>query len=256
MTKHVFQERESPMRPIVVSTGVTHSYLLPCRGGYLQIDTGYSHHYTDYRKRLALVGIDVEQVRHVLLTHHHDDHSGFLNDLVDAANPTLIVHERGPELLRGGNNDRSRGGGYVNRWVAALASAKMRLDPRWTLTFPPFSVRSTDVVVRGDDDRLLRELGVAGKIVYTPGHCMDHLCVVLDGGEAFCGDAASSFLLWAGTRYCAVFMTDMDETYRSWRRLLHAGAKRMFPAHGRPFAAAHLRRNLGRIATRDLIRFF
>jgi len=34
--------------------------------------------------------------------------------------------------------------------------------------------------------------------------------VVLGGGEAFCGDAASSFLLWAGTRYCAVFMTDMD----------------------------------------------
>jgi hypothetical protein len=52
-------------------------------------------------------------------------------------------------------------------------------------------------------------LGIAGQILYTPGHCIDHLAVVLESGEAFCGDAAG-FLLLAGTRYCTVFMTDMN----------------------------------------------
>jgi len=37
----------------------------------------------------------------------------------------------------------------------------------------------------------LRGLGMAGQLLYTPGHCIDHIAIVLDSGEAFCGDAVA-----------------------------------------------------------------
>jgi glyoxylase-like metal-dependent hydrolase (beta-lactamase superfamily II) len=132
----------------------------------------------------------------------------------------------------------------------------MRFDPRWTLTFPPFMLREKDILLAGDDSRLLHQLEIAGQILYTPGHCIDHLAVVLETGEAFCGDAAANFLLWAGTRYCTVFMTDMNEAYHSWKKILNAGAQIIYPAHGRPFSADELRRNMGCLRNEALAVFF
>ena len=123
----------------------------------------------------------------------------------------------------------------------------MRFDPRWTLTFPPFTLRERDILPADDDSRLLHDLGIAEQVLCTSGHCIDHLSVVLETGEAFCGDAAASFLPWAGTHYRTVFMTDMDAAYRSWQKLLDAGARTIYPADGRPFGADKLRQSMGRI---------
>jgi glyoxylase-like metal-dependent hydrolase (beta-lactamase superfamily II) len=235
-------------------------YLIPCQDSgqntYLQVDTGYEHDYPIYRRNLARAGIHLDSIRYLLLTHHHDDHAGFLNQLVRDADLTIIAHQQAPALLESGQNDKTRGGGYVNAFIKLAAGLKMRLNPGWTLTFPPFTLRENDVLVTGDDDQLLRRLGVSGQVLYTPGHCVDHIAVILDSGEAFCGDAAASFLLWAGTRYSTVFMTDMDEAYCSWQKMLAAGARVIYPAHGRPFPSSKLRENMGRIQTAALAKFF
>jgi glyoxylase-like metal-dependent hydrolase (beta-lactamase superfamily II) len=231
-------------------------YLLPCEGGFLQVDTGYARDYDLYRKRLRKMGIPIEKIRYVFLTHHHDDHAGFLNELTRDTDAILIAHEKAVDLLQSGANDKSQGGGYVSRRVKVLADLKMRLDKEWTLTFPPFKVRSTDILVTGDDDQLLRTLGIPGTILETPGHCVDHISPVLDSGAAFCGDAAADMLRWAGTKYCTVFMTDMERAYQSWDWLLEAGAQQIFPAHGKPFSSEKLRQNRGRIRNQDLVKFF
>jgi glyoxylase-like metal-dependent hydrolase (beta-lactamase superfamily II) len=240
------------MKPFALRLSISTVYLLPCRGGYLQIDTAYPHDYPLYRERLRRAGIDTREVAYLLLTHHHDDHAGFLNDLTQDSPARVVLHREAAGLLKAGTNDRSRGGGYVNRFIRLVAGLKMRLDPRWTLSFPPYLVRPEDILLAGDDDQLLREIGIPGRILYTPGHCIDHLSVVLDTGEAFCGDAAASFLLWAGTKYCTVFMTDMTAAYQSWQRLLEAGANVIYPAHGSPFPAVKLGQNMGRIPNEKL----
>jgi glyoxylase-like metal-dependent hydrolase (beta-lactamase superfamily II) len=244
------------MNPITIPLSMTKVYLMPCRGGYLQIDTGYPHDYPKYRRRLERAGVKLSDVRYLFLTHHHDDHAGFLNDITRDADLVIIAHETAKDLLLTGKNDKSRGGGYVNRPIKIVADIKMRLDPRWTLTFPPFALRQQDILLSGDDNVWLRQIGIDGDILYTPGHCIDHLTLLLKSGEVFCGDAAASFPLWLGTRYCTVFMTDMDEGYRSWQKILDAGGQVIYPAHGRRFAADQLRRHMGRITTAQLVRFF
>lgn len=244
------------MKPIVVPLSMSSVFLIPCRGGYLQVDTGYQHDYPVYRRNLARTGIAVEDIRYLMLTHHHDDHAGFLKELTHDTSITVIAHEQACALLKSGKNDKAHGGGYVNGFIKLVAGLKMRFEPRWTLTFPPFTLRENDVLLAGDNNEILRQLGVAGQILYTPGHTIDHISIVLDSGDVFCGDAAASFLLWAGTSYCTVFMTDMDHAYRSWQRMLDAGAQTIYPAHGRPFPADKLRQNMGRIQTSALAKFF
>lgn len=251
-------EQENLPSSSLMRIGLSQStvYLLPCGNGYLQIDTGYEWDYPAYCKQLDRWGIDLQKIKYLLLTHHHDDHAGFLNELTRAAPVRIIAHKEAVALLKNGANDKSRGGGYVNNFIKFVAGIKMQLDPRWSLTFPPFTMREEDILLAGDDNQLLREFGLSGRVLHTPGHCIDHLSLVLDTGEAFCGDAAASFLLWAGTKYCAVFMTDMEETYHSWKRLVEAGARMIYPAHGKPFPARRLVENIGRIETRQLVRFF
>lgn len=101
-----------------------------------------------------------------------------------------------------------------------------------------------------------KEIGVAGDILYTPGHCIDHQVLVLEDGAVFCGDAAANMLLFAGSHYCTVFMTDMEAAYQSWQKMLDAGAKMIYPTHGKPFSAAHLKEQMGKIKNSDLIALF
>jgi glyoxylase-like metal-dependent hydrolase (beta-lactamase superfamily II) len=244
------------MKPIVLRLSMSSIFLYPFEGGYFQVDTGYEHDYPIYRRKLARAGIAVENIRYLVLTHHHDDHAGFLTELTRDTSVTIIAHEQALALLKSGKNDKTRGGGYVNGFIKFVATLKMRLSPHWTLTFPSFTLRENDILLAGDDNQILRRLGIAGQILYTPGHCIDHLSIVLDTGDVFCGDAAANFLLWAGTRYCTVFMTEMGEAYHSWQKMLNAGAQVIYPAHGQPFAADKLRQNMGRIKTGALAKFF
>ncbi len=250
----------SAVKPIVLHLSMSSVYLLPCQAGgqpgYLQIDAGYDRDYPIYRRSLARAGIALESIHYLVLTHHHDDHAGFLNQLTRDTDLTIIAHEQAAALLKSGQNDKTRGGGYINPFIKLVAGIKMRFDPHWTLSFPPFTLRDSDILLAGDDNQVLRRLGVAGQVLYTPGHCIDHLAVVLDSGETFCGDAAANFLQWAGTRYCTVFMTDMEAAYCSWQKMLAAGARVIYPAHGRPFPAIKLRQNMGRIPASRLVKFF
>jgi glyoxylase-like metal-dependent hydrolase (beta-lactamase superfamily II) len=70
------------------------------------------------------------------------------------------------------------------------------------------------------------------------------------------GSLAASSLLFAGTKYFPVFMTNMDLAYQSWQKILEAGAKVIYPTHGKPFPAIKLKENMGKIRTKELARFF
>lgn len=230
--------------------------MVQCDGGFLQIDTGYEKDYEAYKRNLAELKIPVSAIRYVFLTHHHDDHAGFLNDISKDTDCRIIAHELSYDLLKSGENDKSRGGGYVNRFIKVVADIKMFFDKEWTLSFPPFELKETDILVNGDNKTVLRDIGIDGTIVYTPGHCIDHLSLVMDNGICFCGDAAANFLLWAGTKYNTVFMTNMEQGYQSWQKMIDAGTELLYPSHGKPFSVNKLVQNTGRIKTSDLVKFF
>lgn len=239
-----------------IKVGKTNSYLLPCEKGYLLIDTGYEKDYDNFIKALKQRHIDISEIKYLLLTHHHDDHSGFTNRLISKTELRIIAHRKSVELLKTGENDKKRGGGYINRRIYYLSKLYKLLNPEWSLSFPPVYLRCTDIIVDGDDDKVLRDIGIQGKILYTPGHTIDSISVLLDEGTLFCGDAAMSWPLWAGIKYCTIFITDIEGFYSSWDKMISAGAKIILPSHGAALGADKLKENLHKYQQDDLVRFF
>lgn len=223
---------------IRLNLGITKVYLIKCSEGYLLIDTGYEKDYDKFRKKLADAGISIGQIKYLLLTHYHDDHSGFANKLKYDYGIPLIVQKRSVPLLAQGDSGEEEEGYYVTRRMRLLFSVFEKLHK--SFTYPPVKINEADIILDGDDTKLLRSLGVEADILYTPGHSVDSMSVFCDDGVAFVGDAAMNYLKFTGTHYRPIYYVNLKQTYKSIQKLIAAGAKIIVPAHGNAFPVKKL----------------
>jgi glyoxylase-like metal-dependent hydrolase (beta-lactamase superfamily II) len=240
----------------ILKLKVTNCYLVRADRHYLLVDTGYEYEWALFCQRLQEAGVSVDQIGYVLLTHHHDDHAGLLNSIVECnPNVRVIVSARGTKILATGQHFHTAEAGYINRRIGFLLSLKGRFDKKWTHTFPPYRERENDVLITGDTR--FEELGIplAGSIIETPGHSPDHLSVLFDDGDCLAGDAAANFLQWAGAKYCVIAVDDLDQYYASWQKMIDGRAQRLFPSHGKSFAIEALQRNLGKHKKENMVLF-
>jgi hydroxyacylglutathione hydrolase len=224
-------------------------FLVRCDGGYLMIDTNMPGTYDRFLSKLGGIGIDLADVKYLLLTHHHDDHVGFAANLLRDTDARVIVHKRAIPILRKGqaqNPFTSKGvdrGRFLNPWTRySMAFLSALVQRGWG--YPPVEVGDEDFVVQGDDPDLLQEIGIDGVIVHTPGHTEDSISVVLADGSAFVGDAVMNFMRFFGTRYRPIYAEDYDAVYESWRKMIDYGANVIYTAHGAPFGADELKRHM------------
>ncbi|MDY7030231.1 MAG: MBL fold metallo-hydrolase [Spirochaetota bacterium] len=228
--------------PHPVNLGITTCYMLNARDGYLLIDTGYEKDYPKFRRVLAKLGIGVGEIRWLLLTHHHDDHAGFAARLVEETGCRLIVHTDAVEPLARGESLETME--PLNGCIRAIFGLFSIFHGGFR--YPPLPVAAVDggrIIVEADRE-IPDETGIGGRIITTPGHCGDSISVILDGGEAFVGDAAMNFLNFCRIRYRPIYVEDRQAVFRSWEKILDHGARMIYPAHGRPFPAEELVRSL------------
>ena len=71
------------MKILNLGNRVVNQYLVELNDGFLLIDTGYSNGYKRFIKNLSKHRIQKEQIKYVFITHAHDDHIGFLAELLN-----------------------------------------------------------------------------------------------------------------------------------------------------------------------------
>jgi glyoxylase-like metal-dependent hydrolase (beta-lactamase superfamily II) len=233
---------------------LTNSFLLKVDNRYVLIDTGYEYEWELFCKRLKEAGVRLSEISHIILTHAHVDHAGLLNRILEENQQiSIVMSYRAKDPLLHGRNDPTFGAGYVNRRVNLLVSLKKVFDKRWTRTFPPYRSRENDILITRRTELGEIGIGLPGRIIETPGHCADSISVLRDNGDCFVGDAAANFLEFAGTKHCIIYIQDIDEYYASWKKLISAGARRIVPAHGKPFVVEELQRDLGKNKKNNMV---
>jgi glyoxylase-like metal-dependent hydrolase (beta-lactamase superfamily II) len=247
------------MKIIELKLSVTNCFLIKTQKNYILVDTGYVYDWDLFCKKLEEASVSLHQISHIILTHHHDDHCGLLNKITEInSNIIVVMSHHAKDLLLKGKNDRTHGGGLINKRIKFLLGLKQlyisiilkkKVKKEDNLKFPPYKVRKNDILISGE--KRLDEVGIQlnGKLIETPGHSTDHISLVFDDGDCIIGDAAANFLQFAGTKYCVVFITDIDLYYKSWRKLISQNVRRVFPAHGKSFIVEKLVKNIGKNKT-------
>jgi len=250
------------MQLIELPLSVTNCFLIKTLNDkYILVDTGYEWDWKVFCKQLIKFNVGFSEISHLVLTHHHDDHSGLLNNIIEKNSGIQIVMSHlAKDLLTTGVNDRSHGGGLINKRIAlliysTLAPLKRIRAKKWPMTFPPYAVRKNDILINGETR--LSDIGIElnGRIIETPGHSVDSISIIFDDSDCIVGDAAANMLQFAGTKYCVIALNDIDEYYKSWRKIIAENAKRIFPSHGRPFGADKLTDNIGKNKKENMVMY-
>ncbi|BCY11511.1 MBL fold metallo-hydrolase [Actinoplanes sp. L3-i22] len=230
-------------------------YLVDHPDGLVLVDAGLPAHLPRLRDHLSRSGRSLRDIRSVLLTHGHPDHTGLAAALNDAG-ADVWIHRLDAAILADGPRSALRHAKpersmlpYLLRRPGAIG-APLHLARKGGFTAKPVrTVRTFDGDQRLDDvPGRPQAISLAG---HTPGSAAYHFA---DLGVLFTGDALVTHDGLTGrtgpTLVCRGFTHDSKAALASLDRLARVPASLLLPGHGEsfdggPLAAADHARRLG-----------
>jgi hydroxyacylglutathione hydrolase len=161
------------------------------------VDTGTSGNAGRLLAGLGRHGVKPEEVSLLAITHAHPDHHGSLAEVKKTIRAPVAVHRFDADSLR-------TGAGIV-----------------------------PDVLL--EDELDLRHYGVAGKVIWTPGHTRGSLTVILESGEAIVGDLVLPRFMAFGPPAVAFWAASREDSLASIRRVLDLKPSTILTSHGGPY---------------------
>ena len=216
-----------PAKIIHIESGINTCYVIKEKGT-IMVDGGPPKMRAAFLKRMKDVSVDPEEIQLIVLTHGHFDHVGSAKEIQEITGAKIAIHEKDSMDLEQGFSNWPKG---VTTW-GKISSAIFKPLLKNKMTFPPVKA---DIFL--DDNELsLNKYGITGKIMYTPGHTLGSVSVLLDSGELFAGCLAHNRLPLTFHPTLPIYADNIDLVKESWRKVIDAGTKIVFPAHGKPFS--------------------
>jgi len=211
-----------------VLKGYVNAYVLEDGDGLVLVDCGMPKQANRIAAAVRETGHQPADVRHILVTHHHLDHTGSLAALVRETGATVYVHPDDAAIVRGDTmppppNRATLAGRTIGPLL--LLIGKKRADP----------AKVDEELVDGQE----LPLAAGMKILHTPGHTAGQTSFLLPraGGVLIAGDAARAVRHRIGPPTGAVFgmfTEDLDEANRSFRKLADLEFETAVFGHGKP----------------------
>ena len=213
---------------------VVNNYLVSSEAGWILIDTGYAGGFPRFMKKLEKHHIPPKDIRYVFLTHAHDDHAGFLNEVLAATDAQVILHPKAIDGLRRGQNSFT--GGCSSR-LAWLFCQVLGLFGHGDHRYPVIQSEYLDRLIPIDSERF-KALGFPCEVLRTPGHTADHIALLAEN-KMFCGDAAMNG--FPSRKRTIIWIENLQEYSKSWETILEVNPEMLYPGHGKPFQTGELK---------------
>jgi glyoxylase-like metal-dependent hydrolase (beta-lactamase superfamily II) len=170
-----------------IPLGGVNAFLLEAEDGLVLIDTGLPNSTAKILKAVQALGKQPDDIRHILITHCHWDHTGSLVELKQATGAPAYMHPLDAALLRAGQTMRpfQAGPGLLNGIIYRLFQLFLKTT---AITPIPIEYELQDS----------QDLPWAGRLraIHAPGHTAGQLAFLWphDGGMLFAADTANTVL--------------------------------------------------------------
>lgn len=222
------------MKLINIGNRFFNNYIIQTKIGLIVIDTGYEGGFDKFALKFKKVGLLFSDVKFIFLTHAHDDHAGFLNKLAKNTNARIILHKDGVERLKTGQNSFD---GTFSTKTAFIFGKIMAFLSKGEHRFPPVDLYERYLIFE-NDEQYLKENGIDAQIIPLLGHTSDSIGLLLGDGKLLCGDAAMNGFPSAARH--TIWIEDKSEFIKSWDTMIKLKPVKIYPSHGKPFAASDL----------------
>ena len=188
--------------------GVGRAYLYQEADRLTLIDTGVARSADRIFAAIESIGRKPNDLRQIVITHHHGDHIGSLADVVERTDAQVLVHALDAPVVRGEKRpSRPSTTGAVRLLNPLLARA----------TRPAASARVDRELADGDEI----DLDGGARVVHVPGHTAGSIALYLPKRRLlFAGDAAvNAFGLGPPSGPLGLFNTDTAQAKQSFRKL-------------------------------------
>lgn len=201
-------------------------YIIKDKGTIL-FDAAYKGCSKSFSRLLSESNIDPEEIQLIIISHGDFDHAGGAKELSELTGAKIVMHQQDKDNLEKSVFNWPQG---VTPWgVVSRSILKPLLEMK--IDIPAAKV---DIVL--DDQGLsLEKYGIAGKVIYTPGHSDGSISVVLESGEAFVGCLAHNRPPFVFRPKLPIYAKDIDQLKESWKVVLDQGVSKIYPGHGNPF---------------------
>ncbi len=199
--------------------------------GIMLVDAGTPGQHDRILKQVKKLELDPHDIELIIITHGHGDHFGSAQKIKEFTGAKLAVHKEDADIVKEGKKVFPPG---LNNWGRFLAFI-------WRPMFSLINYTRVEPDIILEDEFLLTEFGIKGRIIHTPGHTAGSVSVILAGGEAIVGDLAMNGFPMRRGAGMPIFGNSEREIKQSWNKLLDAEASIIYPGHGDPFPANHLK---------------
>ena len=207
-----------------IRVGYSNSVLLVNGSSSVIIDTGVSGHLQTFENLFRRNKLQPKDIKLIILTHVHYDHTGNLAELAELTQAKVLVHKNEFDNLKNGFIPIPHGIKLYPKFISKIGRT---FRPK-LVSPPPFEAHLINY-----DEFDLKEFGIKGKIISTPGHSPGSQSVLI-GKELISGD---TFINLPNNMIFPHFVEDPKTLLQTWQKLFDLGIERIYPGHGKPFKA-------------------
>ena len=212
------------IRIIQKRIGYSNAILIVNGENSVLVDTGVKWNMKKIRILFKQAQLNPSDLKLIILTHTHYDHTGNLTALKKWTGAKVMVHKNEFENLK---NGFTKIPGGTRKYPNIISRAGKLIFPKFASP-PQFNA---EIINANEFD--LTEFGLDAKVIHTPGHTKGSQSVIL-GKTAIAGDA---FVNMRNGWIFPPFADDPELLLQTWQMLFDRGIKEIYPGHGPKFKA-------------------